>query len=215
VSINFLTEILGQFNLVGIPPAPRGVPQIEVTFDIDADGIVNVSAKDKATNKDQSSKDFIFVLSQKSVGSNLRLNISVTLAASSGLSDAEIDKMVTESEKFAEADKKRKEVIEESNKAESIIHDTEKSMSDFKDQLDKEEAEKIRSKISDLRAYLAEGADKIEAESVKEKYGELQQASLKLFEMVYKKKQGESTTSSGESSTVDAEFKDANEKKDK
>lgn len=182
-------KLLGQFNLVGIPPAPRGIPQIEVTFDIDADGIVNVSAKDKATNKDQ----------------------SITLAASSGLSDSEIEKMVSEAESHAEADKKRKEVIEESNKAESIIHDTEKSMTDFKDQLDKEEAEKIRTKISELRTFMSEGGDALDAEAIKMKYGELQQASLKLFEMVYKKKQGENTGSSG--STVDAETVKEEEKK--
>ncbi|KAI8828306.1 heat shock protein 70 family [Chytridium lagenaria] len=186
-------KLLGQFNLVGIPPAPRGVPQVEVTFDIDADGIVNVSAKDKATNKDQ----------------------SITLAASSGLSDSEIEKMIHEAESHAESDKKRKEVIEATNHAESIIHDTEKAMTDFKDQLDKEEADKLRTKISELRTLLAEGPDKLEAETVKEKYGELQQSSLKLFEMVYKKKQNEGASSSGStSSSEDAEFKDA-EKKDK
>ncbi|KAJ3110750.1 70-kilodalton heat shock protein [Phlyctochytrium bullatum] len=184
-------KLLGQFNLVGIPPAPRGVPQIEVTFDIDADGIVNVSAKDKATNKDQ----------------------SITIAASSGLSDAEIEKMIHEAESHAESDKKRKEVIEATNHAESVIHDTEKAMADFKDQLDKEEAEKLQGKIGELRTLLAEGPDKLEAEQVKEKYGELQQASLKLFEMVYKKKQNESAgSSSSESKTSDAEFKDSDKK---
>ncbi|KAJ3204094.1 70-kilodalton heat shock protein [Dinochytrium kinnereticum] len=189
-------KILGQFNLVGIPPAPRGIPQIEVTFDIDADGIVNVSAKDKATNKDQ----------------------SITIAASSGLSDAEIEKMIHEAESHAESDKKRKEVIEATNHAESIIHDTEKAMGDFKDQLDKEEAEKMRAKISELRTMLSEGPDKLEAEQVKEKYGELQQSSLKLFEMVYKKKQSEgasgasSSSSSEGGSTSDAEFKDTDKK---
>ncbi|KZV92772.1 heat shock protein 70 [Exidia glandulosa HHB12029] len=97
-------KMLGNFNLVGIPPAPKGVPQIEITFDIDADGIVNVSAKDKATNKDQ----------------------SMTIASSSGLSDKEIERMIDESEKFAEQDKTRKQLIEESNRAESVCNDTEK-----------------------------------------------------------------------------------------
>ncbi|ORY44005.1 heat shock protein 70 [Rhizoclosmatium globosum] len=183
-------KLLGQFNLTGIPPAPRGVPQIEVTFDIDADGIVNVGAKDKATNKD----------------------CSITLAASSGLSDAEIDKMVANAEAFAEADKKRKEVIEESNKAESIIHDTEKAMTEFKDQLDKAEADKIRAKITELRELLAQ-SETVEAEKIKETYGDLQAGSLKLFEMVYKKKQGEASGSQSSSETVDAEFKDADKKK--
>ena len=120
--------------------------------------------------------------------------------------------MIREAESHADADKKRKDVIEESNKAESIIHDTEKAMQDFKDQLDKEEAEKIRTKIADLRAYVASGSDAIEAETVKEKYGDLQASSLKLFEMVYKKKQGETTTSDDSSNASDAEFKDADKK---
>ncbi|KAJ3193324.1 70-kilodalton heat shock protein [Irineochytrium annulatum] len=188
-------KLLGQFNLVGIPPAPRGVPQVEVTFDIDADGIVNVSAKDKATNKDQ----------------------SITIAASSGLSDAEKEKMIHEAEVHAESDKKRKEVIEASNHANSIIADTESAMVDFKEQLDKDETEKIRAKITELRTLLSEDAEKLDAESIKEKYGELQQGSLKLFEMVYKKKQnensgGSSSGSEGEKAS-DAEFKDAKDEK--
>ena len=97
-------KILGNFNLVGIPPAPKGVPQIEITFDIDADGIVHVTAKDKATNKDQ----------------------SMTIASSSGLSDKEIERMLSDAEQYAEADKSRKNLIEESNKAESVCADTEK-----------------------------------------------------------------------------------------
>jgi molecular chaperone DnaK len=100
-------KLLGNFNLVGIPPAPKGVPQIEITFDIDADGIVNVSAKDKATSKDQ----------------------SMTIASSSGLSDKDIERMVTESEEYAETDKLRKTLIEEANKADSVVHDTEKGKS--------------------------------------------------------------------------------------
>ncbi|KAJ1551410.1 70-kilodalton heat shock protein [Nowakowskiella sp. JEL0078] len=182
-------KLLGQFNLIGIPPAPRGVPQVEVTFDIDADGIVNVSAKDKATNKDQ----------------------SITIAASSGLSDAEIEKMVTEAEKHAEADKERKEIIEASNHAESIIGDTEKAMTDFKDQLDKEEESKIREKITELRDYLAKGSENITAEEVKAKYGDIQQASLKLFELAYKKKAAEQDSgSSNKDETVEADYKEHN-----
>jgi len=99
-------KLLGNFNLVGIPPAPKGVPQIEITFDIDADGIVNVSAKDKATNKDQ----------------------SMTIASSSGLSDKDIERMVDESEQYGEVDKLRKSLIEEANKADSVVHDTEKGV---------------------------------------------------------------------------------------
>jgi molecular chaperone DnaK len=97
-------KLLGNFNLVGIPPAPKGVPQIEITFDIDADGIVNVGAKDKATGKDQ----------------------SMTIASSSGLSDKDIERMVSDAEEYAETDKLRKTLIEEVNKADSVVHDTEK-----------------------------------------------------------------------------------------
>ncbi|KAJ3062323.1 Stress-70 protein, mitochondrial, partial [Quaeritorhiza haematococci] len=181
-------KLLGQFNLVGIPPAPRGVPQIEVTFDIDADGIVNVGAKDKATGKDQ----------------------SITLAASSGLSDSEIENMISQAERHAESDKARKELIESKNHAESVINDTEKAMADFKDQLDKEEESKIREKIKELRDMLAQadaGAEGVTAEGVKEKYGELQQGSLKLFEMVYKKRAAQNE-GSGEKKAEDAEYKD-------
>ncbi|KAJ3053247.1 70-kilodalton heat shock protein [Rhizophlyctis rosea] len=180
-------KLLGQFNLVGIPPAPRGVPQIEVTFDIDADGIVNVGAKDKATNKDQ----------------------SMTIAAQSGLSDAEISNMINQAEQFAEADKKRKEVIEAKNRAESVIHETEKAMGEFKDQLDNEEAEKIREQIKELRELTAKGDDVLTPEEVKEKYDAVQQASLKLFEIAYKKRAAQQ--GGGESSEGD--FKDVNNEK--
>ncbi|KAJ3188971.1 70-kilodalton heat shock protein [Gaertneriomyces sp. JEL0708] len=183
-------KILGQFNLTGIPPAPRGVPQIEVTFDIDADGIVNVSARDKVTGKDQ----------------------SMTIAASSGLSDSEIENMISQAEKFAESDKQRKEVIEASNHAESAINETEKAMSEFKDQLDKEEAEKLRKQITELREMIAKGPEENTAEEIKTKYGELQQSSLKLFEMVYKNKAAQQGDSSSSSSS-DAEYKDVNDKK--
>lgn len=184
-------KLLGQFNLVGIPPAPRGVPQIEVTFDIDADGIVNVSAKDSATNRDQ----------------------SITIAASSGLSDKEIEKMVNEAEQFAETDKKRKEVIEAINHGQSVIHETEKAMNDFKDQLEASEADKIKAQITELRDLMAKGPDALTPEEVKEKFGEVQQASLKLFQKVYEKKNAESSSETKKDDTVDADFKDV--KKDK
>jgi len=181
-------KLLGSFNLVGIPPAPRGVPQIEVTFDIDADGIVNVSAKDKATNKDQ----------------------SITIAAQSGLSDNEIENMIRQAEEHAESDKSRKEAIEASNHAQSIIADTEKALNDFKDQLDKDEVEKIKTKISSVRDLVnKEGTN---AEEIKEAYGELQRDSLKLFEMVYKKRASENEGGKEKSETVDAEYKDVKDK---
>ncbi|KAJ3128890.1 70-kilodalton heat shock protein [Nowakowskiella sp. JEL0407] len=187
-------KLLGQFNLIGIPPAPRGTPQIEVTFDIDADGIVNVSAKDKATNKDQ----------------------SISLAGSSGLKKDEIEEMILEAEKHAESDKERKEVIEASNHAESIIADTEKAMTEFKDQLDKEEESKIREKIKELRDYLGAGTEGLKADDIKTRYAEIQQASLKLFELAYKKKAAENDSSSSGSKsdeTVEADYKDVNKDK--
>ncbi|KAI5120280.1 hypothetical protein M0805_005337 [Coniferiporia weirii] len=172
-------KLLGNFNLVGIPPAPKGVPQIEITFDIDADGIVNVSAKDKATNKDQ----------------------SMTIASSSGLSDKDIEKMVSDAEQYAESDKERKQVIEESNKAESICHDTEKAMNEFKDQLDAAEKEKVTKLVSELRELASKGQAgdaSLTAETIKEKIDETQQASLGLFQKVYEKRNAENNASSSE-----------------
>lgn len=158
-------KLLGDFNLTGIPPMPRGSAQIEVSFDIDADGIVNVGAKDKATGRDQ----------------------SMSIVASSGLSDNEIEKMIRESEQFAESDAKRKNAIEATNAAESIISETEKHMTDFKEQLDNTEAEKIRGLITQLRDTMAQG-ESAEPEDIKKQSTDLQQSSLKLFEMVYKNK---------------------------
>ncbi|KAI8071851.1 hsp7-like protein [Thamnidium elegans] len=160
-------KLLGDFNLTGVPPAPKGVPQIEVEFDIDADGIVNVSAKDKATNRDQ----------------------SITIAASSGLSSDEIENMVQEAEKNAEADRARRDTIEMANRAESVMSETEKAMEDFKEQVDKSEAENLKKQIEALRAETLKaqaGDADIQPEVIKEKIDELQKSSLKLFEMVYK-----------------------------
>ena len=144
-------KLLGNFHLVGIPPAPRGVPHIEVTFDIDADGIVNVGAKDRATNKDQ----------------------SITITASSGLSDNEIQNMVSEAEKHADADEKRRLAIEATNHADSVVHDTEKHLDNFKEQLDKEETEKIKEKIAELKQLMVEKTD--DAEAIKKATHDVQQ----------------------------------------
>ncbi|TDL16113.1 heat shock protein [Rickenella mellea] len=173
-------KLLGNFNLVGIPPAPKGVPQIEITFDIDADGIVNVSAKDKATNKDQ----------------------SMTIASSSGLSDKDIEKMVSDAEQYAETDKARRAVIEEANKAESVCADTEKAMNEFKDQLDAAEKDKVTKLITELREIAAKGqaADAgTTAEQIKEKIDQTQQASLGLFQKVYEKRNAENSANASES----------------
>jgi len=176
-------KLLGNFNLVGIPPAPKGVPQIEITFDIDADGIVNVSAKDKATNKDQ----------------------SMTIASSSGLSDKDIERMVEDAEQYAETDKERRNVIEEANKADSVCADTEKAMNEFKDQLEAAEREKVTKLITELRELAVKGqaADpSITAEQLKEAIGKTQQASLGLFQKVYEKKNAENNSSPESSSEV-------------
>ncbi|KAF2145226.1 uncharacterized protein K452DRAFT_221539 [Aplosporella prunicola CBS 121167] len=160
-------KLLGNFQLVGIPPAHRGVPQVEVTFDIDADSIVHVHAKDKSTNKDQ----------------------SITIASGSGLSDNEIENMVNDAEKYAEADKERKAAIEAANRADSVLNDTEKALKEFEDRLDKAEAEKIRQKIESLREFVSKsqaGEGTATAQELKEKTDELQTASLTLFDQMHK-----------------------------
>lgn len=180
-------KALGTFNLTGIPPAPRGVPQIEVSFDIDANGIVNVSAKDKATNKDQ----------------------SITIVASSGLSKDEIEKMVRDSEAFAESDAKKRELIETVNSAEGSIADIEKNLGQFASQLDKTEEAKVRTAITELRETMKTAED---AEVIKTKLNELNQTSMNLFAMVYQKKMNENPGSTQSPKAEDAEFTDADKK---
>merc|ERR1712121_22812 len=126
-------KMLGQFQLVGIPPAPRGVPQIEVTFDIDANGIVNVSARDKGTGKEQ----------------------QIVIQSSGGLSKDAIENMVRDAEKFADEDRIKKERVEKCNQAEGIIHDTESKMEEFKDQLPADEYDKLKTKIEETKTMLA------------------------------------------------------------
>ncbi|KAF2864371.1 mitochondrial heat shock protein-like protein [Piedraia hortae CBS 480.64] len=160
-------KLLGNFQLVGIPPAHRGVPQIEVTFDIDADSIVHVAAKDKSTGKDQ----------------------SISIASGSGLSDQEIENMVRDSEKYAEADKERRNAIETANRADSVANDTEKALKEYEDKLDKTEADGIREKITALREVVAKsqsGEGSVTAEELKQKTDELQTASLTLFDKMHR-----------------------------
>ena len=160
-------KLLGNFQLVGIPPAHRGVPQVEVTFDIDADSIVHVHAKDKSTNKDQ----------------------SITIASGSGLSDAEIQSMVQDAEKYGAQDQERKAAIEAANRADSVLNDTEKALKEFEDRLDKAEADQIREKIASLREFVAKnqsGEGTATAEELKQKTDELQTASLTLFDKMHK-----------------------------
>ena len=153
-------KLLGQFDLVGIPPAPRGMPQIEVTFDIDANGIVNVSAKDKATNKEQ----------------------AIRIQASGGLSDADIEKMVKDAEANAEADKKKKELVEVRNQAEALIHTTEKTLKENGDKISAADKGQIEEAIKTLKSAME--AD--DAANIKERTEALMQASLKLGEAMYK-----------------------------
>jgi len=153
-------KLLGQFDLVGIPPAPRGVPQIEVTFDIDANGIVNVSAKDKATNKEQ----------------------QIRIQASGGLSDSEIDRMVKDAESHAVDDKKRKELVEAKNHAESMIHQTQRSLSELGDKVGASDRSTVEAAIADLKSTM-EGSD---VEAIKSKTNALAQSAMKLGEAMYK-----------------------------
>jgi len=186
---------LGQFQLMGIMPAPRGVPQIEVTFDIDANGIVHVSAKDKATGKEQ----------------------QIAIQSSGGLSKDDIENMVRESEKFAEKDKKRRELIEEINKAEAILHDTETKMEEFKDQLPADEYERLKKSTQDVREKLtALDRENDTIDTIKPLIDSYQKDSLKLFEMAYKKMQSsrESSGSSASGSDQQQSQTEGSEKKE-
>ncbi|HSR56078.1 MAG TPA: Hsp70 family protein, partial [Alphaproteobacteria bacterium] len=192
-------KLLGQFDLVGIPPAPRGMPQVEVAFDIDANGIVNVSAKDKATGKEQ----------------------QIRIQASGGLSEDDIEKMVKDAEAHAEEDKKRREAAEDRNKAETLIHATEKSLSEHGDKISAEEKKSIEDAITDLKSALEEG----DAAAIQAKTETLTQASMKLGEAMYKAAQdAEAATAnddgqaaSGDSSSsdddtvVDADFQEVDD----
>jgi len=180
-------KLLGQFQLVGIPPAPRGVPQIEVTFDIDANGIVHVSARDKGTGKEQ----------------------QIVIQSSGGLSKDEIENMVKNAERYAAEDRKKKELVETINQAEGIIHDTESKMEEFKDQLPADESGQLKEKIEKVRGMLANKENE-DPENIKNTVNDLQQASLKLFEMAYKKmaSERESSSSSSSSSTEGDEKKE-------
>jgi molecular chaperone DnaK len=156
-------KLLGQFDLVGIPPAPRGLPQVEVTFDIDANGIVNVSAKDKATAKEQ----------------------QIRIQASGGLGDDDIERMVQEAEQHAEEDKKRKDLVEARNQADSMIHATEKNLKEFGDKVSDEEKQAIEAAIPPLR----EAMESEDAEAINAATEALMQASMKLGEAMYKASQ--------------------------
>jgi len=175
-------KLLGQFDLVGLPPSPRGVPQVEVTFDIDANGIVNVSAKDKATNKEQ----------------------QIRIQASGGLSDAEIEKMVKDAEAHAAEDKTRRELVEAKNQAESLVHSTEKSLSEHGDKVSATDKSAVESAIESLKSALA-GDD---AEVIKARTTDLMQASMKLGEAVYAAQQSEAAAGGHDEAHAGHEAKD-------
>jgi len=175
-------KLLGQFTLVGIPPAPRGVPQVEVTFDIDANGIVHVSARDKGTGKEQ----------------------QIVIQSSGGLSKDEIENMVKNAAQYAEQDKQRKESVEAANQAEGIIHDVETKVDEYQSQLPSEEVTKIRELITKTREVLAK-KDTATSEEIRNATNALQQSSLKLFELAYKKMAADRESSGGGSSSSSTE----------
>jgi molecular chaperone DnaK len=198
-------KLLGQFDLVGLPAAPRGTPQIEVAFDIDANGIVNVSAKDKATNKEQ----------------------QIRIQASGGLSDDEIDNMVKDAEAHADEDKKRREQVERRNQGETLIHATEKSLGEHGDKILEEEKKAIEEAIAELKTAL----ESDDQDAIQAKIEALAQASMKLGEAVYKASQeaeaageagaegaasgdGADTASDGsDDKVVDADFEEVDDDK--
>ncbi|VDN56160.1 unnamed protein product [Dracunculus medinensis] len=180
-------KLLGQFSLIGIPPAPRGVPQIEVTFDIDANGIVNVSARDRGTGKEQ----------------------QIVIRSSGGLSKDQIENMVKEAERNAAADAAKKEKIEAVNQAESIVHDTESKLTEFKDQLPADEVESLKTKLDEVRQVLANKENET-SEKIRESVNSLQQRSLKLFEAAYKRMAEKNQGGAQEAKTAEEPKKEEN-----
>jgi len=189
-------KLLGNFDLIGIPPAPRGVPQIEVTFDIDANGIVSVSAKDKGTGKEQ----------------------TIKIQASGGLSDADIDQMVKDAEKFAEEDKKRRAMAEARNQADSLVHSTEKQLAEHGDKIDAATKSEVEAAIAAAKTAL-EGDD---ADAINAKAQELTQAAMKMGQQIYEREQAQgadaAAAGAGEDAApqedvVDAEFSEVDEDK--
>src|SRR5580700_10433309 len=190
-------KALGQFDLVGIPGAPRGVPQIEVTFDIDANGIVNVTAKDKATNKEQ----------------------QIRIQASGGLSEADINKMVKDAEAHAAEDKKRRELVDAKNSGESLAHDAEKALNEYGDKVAQSDRSAIESAVASLRTAL-QGED---VEAIKARTNDLMQAQMKLGEAMYKAQQASGAPGDGgaeagaqaKDDVIDAEFREVDDDKKK
>jgi molecular chaperone DnaK (HSP70) len=178
-------KVLGTFDLVGIPPAPRGVPQIEVSFDLDANGICHVSARDKMTSKEQ----------------------KITIQSSGGLSDAEVERMVKEAEANAERDRNRKEAIELKNNADSLIYSTDKSLNEHKDKIPQATADEVSKAINDTKKIIEAETDPVK---LKAAVDALQTAAMKIGEAVYKsagsQQGGEAKQENGDK-TKDAEYK--------
>jgi molecular chaperone DnaK len=192
-------KMLGQFDLVGIPPAPRGVPQIEVTFDIDANGIVNVSAKDKGTGKEQ----------------------QISIKASGGLSDDEVEQMVKDAEANAGADKERREKVEAKNQAEALVHSAEQSLKEHGDKVSKEDKSEIESAIADLKSAIEDGS----TEDLKEKSDALATATMKMGQAIYEASQAEAAEAdaakdsakdaAADEDVVDADFEEIDDEDEK
>jgi molecular chaperone DnaK len=196
-------KFLGQFDLVGIPPAPRGMPQVEVTFDIDANGIVNVAAKDKATNKEQ----------------------AIRIQASGGLSEADIQKMMREAQEHAGEDKKRRELVEARNHADAAVHQIDKALKEHGDKVGQAE----RSAIEDAVTAVKDAIKSEDPELIRSKTDALQQASLKLGEAMYKGMNpeggapgggatgdaGGGASAGGDGNVVDADYEEVDEEKKK
>jgi molecular chaperone DnaK len=189
-------KMLGQFDLVGLPPAPRGVPQIEVTFDIDANGIVNVSAKDKGTSKEQ----------------------QIRIQASGGLSDTEVEQMVKDAEAHAAEDKKRRQLVEARNQGEALVHSTERTLAEHGDKISEADKSAVEAAVAELKTAL-EGED---VEAIQAKSQVLAQASMKLGEAMYKASQdggddagGDGGESAGGEDVVDADFEEVEDEDSK
>jgi molecular chaperone DnaK len=184
-------QMLGQFDLVGIPPAPRGVPQIEVTFDIDANGIVNVGASDKGTGKQQ----------------------NITIRSSGGLSDEQVEKMVQEAEEMREADNKKKETVTSKNDAETLGYQVDKQLTDLKDKISKENASELKAKLEALRSYMTQ--DDVELDDLKEKTKDLQELSWKVTQEVYQQSDSSGGDAGGEEKKEEKKDDKKEEEKEK
>jgi molecular chaperone DnaK len=183
-------KLLGQFDLVGLPPAPRGVPQIEVSFDIDANGVVNVGATDKSTGKKQ----------------------NVTVRSSGGLSDAEVEKMVQEAEEMREADNKKKEAVQATNDAETLCYQVEKQLTELKDKMSTADADDLKKKMEEVRSVMA--GESPDPEEIKNKTKELQEASWKITQQAYQQGSSDANADSGETGKDGNDGKSGKDDKD-